>query len=485
MQAKDSLYLWQWQTGRILKASGQPDLALKSYEDALATLESLRQDILTTSRDVQFDFRESVEPIYRELVELRLQQEQPSVLKPVPEKTASQDNALDNVSLALGTLDNLKLAELQNYFGNDCVLTGLNTRSPATTPQTAILSTAILGDRVAVILNLRNSQQFEWIQDKSGRDVDQAEITETVNAYRKGLERIRDAVPGAPLGGYDPKLAIQLYDWLIRPFESLLNPDQVKTLVFVQDGIFRSVPMSALYDGDHFLIQKYAIAVTPSLNLTDLAVSDQQRLRALAVGLTQRTVVNNTAFETLDYVQSELDAVREALPRSLELKDAEFTLSQFEQALTAEQYPIIHIATHGKFSAEADNAFLVTGDNLTEPKPKLTLNVLDDLIRAKSGRSPVELLVLSACQTATGDDRAALGLAGIAAQAGAKRVLASLWSINDQATTELIKQFYQGLLKTDSTQAEALQAAQNALIDSEDAAHPGYWSAFMLIGSWL
>ena len=485
LQAKDSLYLWQWQTGRILKASGQPDLALKSYEDALATLESLRQDILTTSRDVQFDFRESVEPIYRELVELRLQQEQPSVLKPVPEKTASQDNALDNVSLALGTLDNLKLAELQNYFGNDCVLTALNTRSPATTPQTAILSTAILGDRVAVILNLQNSQQFEWIQDKSGRDVDQAEITETVNAYRKGLERIRDAVPGAPLGGYDPKLAIQLYDWLIRPFESLLNPAQVKTLVFVQDGIFRSVPMSALYDGSHFLIQKYAIAVTPSLNLTDLAVSDQQRLRALAVGLTQRTVVNNTAFETLDYVQSELDAVREVLPRSLELKDAEFTLSQFEQALTAEQYPIIHIATHGKFSAEADNAFLVTGDNLTEPKPKLTLNVLDDLIRAKSGRSPVELLVLSACQTATGDDRAALGLAGIAAQAGAKRVLASLWSINDQATTELIKQFYQGLLKTDSTQAEALQAAQNALIDSEDAAHPGYWSAFMLIGSWL
>jgi CHAT domain-containing protein len=491
LQARDSLYLWQWQTGRILKASQQPKAAIQSYEAALATLDSLRQDILTTSRDVQFDFRESVEPIYRELVELTLQQEQPSVLRPAPENLA-KNAAQDNVSLALGTLDSLKLAELQNYFGNDCVLTALNRGETVTTPQTAILSTAILADRVAVILNLtqqqggsqQSFQQFEWIQDRSGHYVNQADIIETVNAYREGLERIRDAVPGAPLGGYDPALAAQLYDWLIRPFEPLLQQNQIKTLVFVQDGIFRSVPMSALYDGSRFLIQNYAVAVTPSLNLTDLTASPNQRLRALAVGLTQQTVVNDTAFNSLDHVQSELDAVQKALPRSLELKDEAFTLARFERALIADPYPIIHIATHGKFSAESENAFLVTGDNLKESKPKLTLNVLDDLIRARSGRSPVELLVLSACQTATGDDRAALGLAGIAAQAGAKRVLASLWSINDQATTALIQQFYQGLLRADMTQTQALQAAQNRLIDSENTAHPGYWSAFVLIGNW-
>ena len=184
-------------------------------------------------------------------------------------------------------------------------------------------------------------------------------------------------------------------------------------------------------------------------------------------------------------MQAELDAVQKALPRSLALKDDSFTLSRFEQELTANQYPIIHIATHGQFSAESDNAFLVTGDNLTESTPKLTLNVLDDLIRDKTGRSPVELLVLSACQTATGDDRAALGMAGIAAQAGAKRVLASLWSVNDYATTELITQFYQGLLQDNLTQAEALKAAQNALIDADNTAHPAYWSPFVLIGNWL
>lgn len=498
LQARDSLYLWQWQTGRILKALNQPTEAIQAYEASLATLEALRQDILTSSRDVQFDFRESVEPIYRELVELRLQQSQPSVLMPISIAASSRSEpAKDNVSRALDTLDNLKLAELQNYFGNDCVLTALNTenRATITTSQTAIFSTALLGDRVAVIMNFSSQligeapqffQQFEWIKDDPGNEVDQTTVIETVNAYREGLERIRDAVPGAPLGGYDPQLATQLYDWLIRPFGPLLQQHQIKTLVFVQDGIFRSAPMTALYDGSKFLVQNYAVAMTPSLGLTDLAAAERQQLRALAVGLTQPTTVNDIPFATLNYVEAELDAIQALLPRSLELKDESFTLTQFEQALTANTYPIIHIATHGKFSAEAENAFLVTGDNLTQTEPKLTLTVLDDLIRQKSSRTPVELLVLSACQTATGDDRAALGLAGIAAQAGAKRVLASLWSINDQATTRLIEQFYQGLLNQNLTQAQALQTAQQALINSgERAAHPGYWSAFVLIGNWL
>ena len=292
LQARDSLYLWQWQTGRILKASDRPELAIKSYEDALATLKTLRQDILTSSRDIQFDFRETVEPIYRELVALRLQQQQSSVLKSVPEKVAERDS----ISLALGTLDNLKLAELQNYFGNDCVLTALNKGDTVTTPETAILSTAILGDRVAVILNLtmgqaghqQSFQQFEWIKDRSGQTVNPAQVIETVNAYRRGLERRRDFLLGDLLGGYNPALAAELYDWLIRPFAPLLQQNQIKTLVFVQDGIFRSVPMTALYDGSHFLIQTYAVVVTPSLSLTNLAQADGQRLRALAVGLTQR-----------------------------------------------------------------------------------------------------------------------------------------------------------------------------------------------------
>ncbi|HEY9697844.1 MAG TPA: CHAT domain-containing protein [Trichocoleus sp.] len=495
LEARDSAYLWQWQLGRILKAKADPLKAIAAYEEALLTLQALRKDILTASQDIQFDFRETVEPIYRELVELRLQQESPSVLREVDR---DQKTNQGNITLALNTLDNLKLAELQNYFGNDCVLTALNPvdiNFASNTEQTAILNTVVLDNRVAVILSIpiqqpdgseKTIQQFEWVSEQNGEKVNQESLVAVINEYRKGLERVRDAIPGAPLGGYDPTLAVQIYNWLVRPFAPLLQQYDIKTLVFVQDGILRSVPMAALYDGEAFLIEKYAIAITPSINLTNLERADRSRLRALAVGLTESATVNGTTFPPLRYVASELEAVQKLLPRSVELRDQNFTLQQLKQALAADSYPIIHIATHGKFSAEADGTFLVTGYNPAQPDQRLTLNVLDDIIRQMIARSPLELLVLSACQTATGDDRAALGLAGIAAQAGAKRVLASLWSVNDQATTELITQFYQGISNPALTKAQALQSAQKALINSGDrTAHPAFWSAFVLIGNWL
>ncbi|NJL20954.1 MAG: CHAT domain-containing protein [Leptolyngbyaceae cyanobacterium SM1_3_5] len=399
----------------------------------------------------------------------------------------------DNISLALNTLDSLKLAELQNYFGNDCVLTSLNEvdRNFANAAEkTAIFSTALLGDRVAVILNLftqsptgeeQTLQQFEWIIDRVGGYIDQAAMIAKVNEYRGGLEKFADA-----LGGYDPTLAQQIYDWVIRPFEAVLAANEIQTLVFVQDGIFRSVPMAALHNGEAFLIEKYAIATTPSLKLTNFEVADRQGLRALAAGVTQQTTVDGTIFSALRFVDSELEAIQEILPRSVELRDQDFTIERFKQILEEDNYPIIHIATHGKFSAEAENAFLVTGAGETRLDQQLTLNILDDIIRRKTARTSVELLVLSACQTATGDDRAALGLAGIAAQAGAKRVLASLWSTRDRATTELVTRFYQGLSDPEITQAQALQAAQTALIRSGGrTAHPAFWSAFILVGNWL
>jgi CHAT domain-containing protein len=491
LQSRDSLYLWQWQTGRIFKAQKQPIEAIRAYDESIATLESLRKDILTNSRDVQFDFRETVEPIYRELVELRLQQEQPSVLTEISANDEKVNS--DNISLALNTLDSLKLAELQNYFGNDCVLTALSEDHrtlPQSLSKTAVFSTAILGDRVAVILTIQTQsptgqqqklQQFEWIKDESDRYVDQATIVKTINEYRQGLEAYRDRIEG-----YDHTVAERIYNWMIRPFEPILKQNDIQTLIFVQDGIFRSVPMAALHDGHTFLIENYAIAVTPSLKLTNLEAANRERLRALAAGFTQKVVINGIPYPALTYVESELKSIQTIWPQSVELRDQNFTLERFEQAVETERYPIIHIATHGKFSTEAENAFLVTGASPTHPDQKLTLNLLDTIIRQASSRNPVELLVLSACQTAAGDDRAALGLAGIAAQAGAKRVLASLWSVNDRSTTDLIIQFYQGLKpELRLTQAQALQAAQLKLLRNEQTAHPAFWSAFILIGNWL
>jgi CHAT domain-containing protein/tetratricopeptide (TPR) repeat protein len=487
LQARDSLYLWQWQAGRIFKAQDKQTEAIQAYEEAIATLSTIQDEIVIASREIRFDFRDTVEPLYRELVELRLDQEQPSSLITVV------TDRKQNVYQALDTLDALKLAELQNYFGNDCVLTAVSgeVNLADTDPQAAVFSTAILDDRAAVIVSFRSreqplQQQFEWITNEDGTDVSREVLIEEINQYRRSLERFRDALPGAALAGYRPEQSQRLYNWLIRPFVPLLENQGVSTLVFVQDGIFRSVPMAALYDGQQFLIERYAIATTPSLTLTDFQPAAQQSLRALAMGLTQSATVDGRVFPELAYVGSEIEAIKAALPNSLDLLNQDFTRDRLQQQLDARTYPIIHIATHGRFSAEAENAFLVTGRDPESGNQKLTINDLDDIIRQISLRSPVDLLVLSACQTAAGDDRAALGLAGIAAQAGAKSVLASLWSVNDPATTQLVTQFYEQLTNSEMTKAEALRSAQLSLIQSGGrTAHPAYWSAFVLIGNWL
>ena len=466
-QEPDSRYLWEWQTGRLLKAQQKNTDAIAAYEQAVNTVESIRDDLLTAKRDLQFDFRDTIEPVYRELVELQLQQAPPSVLLP-----ASQDKQ-SNLNAPLKTLNSLKLAELQNYFGSDCPLLAV-TQNPVDianlSQKAAIFSSIILADRTAIVVRFPDGQQqFEWIDQD--RDMIRNEIIE----YRKGLEAYYDV-------NYNPQPAQTLYDRLIHPFDAALTHAEIKTLVFVQDGILRNVPMSALHDGERFLVERYAIATTPSITLTSSQPPDRRNLKALAVGLSQSAIVGERRFSALENVTAEIQSVVSVLPNSKPLLDQNFTRARLQQELDRQNYSILHVATHGEFGTEPQDTFLVTGDD-----QKLTINDLDQLLRTLDPEHPVELLSLTACQTAIGNDRAALGLAGAAAQAGVKSVLASLWFIQDQATAKLATQFYEGIYNMPTlSKAEALAAAQRSLIQAGGTnAHPAYWSPFILIGNWL
>jgi CHAT domain-containing protein len=278
-----------------------------------------------------------------------------------------------------------------------------------------------------------------------------------------------------------------MYDWLIRPFEADLQQTQVKTLVFVQDGIFRSVPMAALHDGTHFLVQRYAIATTPSLTLTDPKQLNRTALRVLALGLTKAAKIDNESFQALPNVSQEIDGIKQSIPNSKQLLDEEFTRDRLKQELSQTVYPIIHVATHGKFGTDPKDTFIVTGDDR-----KLTLSDLDQLIRNVSRNTePLELISLTACETAVGNDRSALGLAGVAVQAGARSALASLWTVNDATTAELSKEFYARLRTPNLSKSDALQDVQKSFIegkvaiDGKQYTHPAYWAPFVLIGNWL
>jgi CHAT domain-containing protein len=476
LKAKDSLYLWEWQTARLLQAQGKEREAIVAYERAIRTLESIRSDILTANRDVQFDFRDTIEPIYRELVLLKLKQEQP--VQAANKSLVTEDNQ-KNLGSVLDTIDSLKLAELQNYFGNDCVITAAapTANDDAAKNTTAIINTIVLDEQTAVIVSLPNGQKkFTWIP------VEQETLIDEINEFRRELESRR--------GVFNPKPAQQVYDWLIAPFAEDLNPEQIKTLVFVQDGILRTVPMAALHDGEQFLIQKYAIATTPSLTLTNLAPINRDNLQALAVGLTQPAIVNGQRFRALAFVDQEVKQVTSEIPGSKELLDSEFTRDRLQQELSQSVYPIIHIATHGKFGTDPEDTFVVTGNVVDGSNERLTFNQLDALIRGVArNTAPLELLALTACETAIGDDRSALGLAGVAVQAGAKSAMASLWQVDDAATAKLATDFYDKLLNnTDLTKAKALQAAQINLIEGnmgKEYTRPAYWAAFVLVGNWL
>jgi CHAT domain-containing protein len=465
LKSKDSLYLWEWQTGRILIQQGNEDEAIPMYEKAVATLESIRSELLTANRDIQFDFRDAIDPLYRQLVTLRL---------PDPVQAVDSDPA--NLSAALKTLDSLKLAELQNYFGNDCVViapTQETVDRVGAGQNTAVFNSVILPERTAVIVNFPNGEkQISWIE------IDQDTLKNQVNEYRRELERFYKE--------FDSQYAAQVYNWIIAPFAERLVETEVETLVFVQDGILRSVPMAALYNAQaqQFLVEQYAIATTPSLTLTDARPLERKNLRALAVGLTQGTVIDNQQFLPLDNVDAEITAVAAQLPGSRVLLDQNFTRQRIEQELDRTTFPILHIATHGEFGTEPENTFLVTGESNNK---KLTITDLDQIFRrTKSGRQ-VELLSLTACQTATGDDRSALGLAGVAIQAGAKSALASLWFIDDAATAKIAAQFYANLQQDPkATKATALQSAQIEVLKAGgETAHPAYWAPFILIGNWL
>jgi CHAT domain-containing protein/exonuclease VII small subunit len=462
--AKDSLYLWEWQAGRIFKALRQEDNAIKAYERAIATLESIRGDILIANRDVQFDFRDTVDPIYREFVELKLEL---ASLSSTP--TEEKKKTLNTV---LNTVDSLKLAELQDYFGSDCVLTALNSERVDLVGEntaTAVFSSIILPDRTAIILSLpKGEKRLTWINK------DRESLREEINNFRRGLESF--------FTQYNPQPAQKIYDWIIRPFAADLDQAQIKTLVFVQDGILRSVPMTALHDGEKFLVQKYAIATTPTLTLTDPTTLNREKLRALALGLTKPATIDGHSFPALPNVSVELSEVKTLIPGSKELLNDDFTRSRLQQELNQTVYPIIHIATHGEFGGDPENTFIVTGNN-----EKLTITELDAMLRRVSRRpEPVELLTLTACQTAAGDDRAALGLAGVAVQAGARSALASLWFINDAATAKIATNFYTNLRDFNVNKAEALRTAQVSLIKAGGkTAHPAYWAAFIMIGNWL
>ncbi|MEO1341673.1 MAG: CHAT domain-containing protein, partial [Cyanobacteria bacterium J06635_13] len=450
INAPEVSYLWQWQLGRISQALGERSQAIAHYSQSVELLKSLSRDLVAIDPDVQYSFRDSVEPVYRGLVSLLLE--------------ADEGESVSQVNLEGGreVIESLQLAELNNFFREAC-LDAQVVDIENLDRQAAVIYPIILGDRLEVILSLPN-QPLKHYSTK----INQAELESVIARFRYNI------VVRSRRNFYHSSQ--RLYNLVIRPALDDLKRSSIKTLVFVPDGAFRNVPISALYDGKRFLIEDYSIALTPGLQLLNPRPLEQGKLKTIAAGLTEEV----DGFAGLDFVNSELKEI-ESRVNSRVLINKDFTSDALKKEIQYTDYPIVHIATHGQFSSSIEDTFLLAWDD------RININELDSILQTRNPgqENAIELLVLSACETAAGDSRAALGLAGMAVRAGAKSTLATLWSVNDRATSKLMSDFYQELSEKHLPKAEAVRQAQLTLLHNRWYKHPFYWAPYVLLGNWL
>jgi CHAT domain-containing protein/tetratricopeptide (TPR) repeat protein len=548
---------------RVLLAKNQPVLAVLFYKQAVNTLQTTRQKIKGLGAAFKKSFAESKSEIYRQLADLLLKQGRVGEAQKVLELLKDQELTEYLRSTLTAPPGDLKLNSDEQKLWND--YQKIQGQELALYAQQSDLAAKIKG----IPISQRNSNNPEYQQlreqsDKLYAKIDtltkafqevflprttalykQANLTATdtdlsanIDRMSKTLADTRAAViyplilpdrlelvlltPNAkPLHrtvkakkeeldrlalalsvklqspSTDTKADLQqMYQWFFAPvepeIEALMKAKTIDTVVYAPDGVLRLIPVGALYDGKQYLVERYPLGTITNLSQVKPAKS-RPSSQLLAMGLTK----TRSGLNALPGVKSEVQGLGSLFSSEAYL-DENFTTANLRDAL--QEHPtFVHLATHANFSGRKEDTFILLWDK------KLTLDDLKDLdLRS------LDLLTLSACQTASGDEKAGLGLAGVAERSGANSVLGSLWSVSDSSTAQLMDHLYANL-KAGMPKAEALRQAQIAMIHGSSTGQsegqrgglgvvptrnaeplkttgnygdPFYWAPFILIGNW-
>jgi filamentous hemagglutinin family protein len=289
--------------------------------------------------------------------------------------------------------------------------------------------------------------------------------------------------------------AQKLYDWVMRPIDTQLQALKIETVVFVMDSGLRVIPPASLHDGKQFLVERYASANIPSLRVTRLEERDRKNTRVLAMGLTEA----REGLSALPAVEVEIRTIASQVLAGTTFLDRDFTVNNLQAQRGKAKYGILHLGTHGKFLQDrSKESFIQFWDS------RLRSNQIPSL---RFDQPVIDMLTLSACETAVGNN---LGISGLAVESGARSILASLWAVSDAGTAPLMINFYKAFPDALS-KATALRKAQMDLIKGKvkivnnqivgveglaaialpkgtgnvDISHPFFWSSFILVGNWL
>jgi CHAT domain-containing protein/tetratricopeptide (TPR) repeat protein len=553
--------------GDLFHEKSQKELAILFYKQVLKITEEVRQDIQSLPLELQQSYTESVADTYRILADLLLQQDRVLEAQRVLDllKVQELDDYLRDVRGNEQTVTGVEFlppeAELSALYDR-AIAQGieltelreipLSDRTPAqqarlaelvatqqdlTLSFDAFVNHPDVQDLVAQLTRTARRQNLDLeyltaIQDNL-RNLEQnavllyplilddrlelilvtpyaPPIRRTVNVTRVDLNQaivdLRHFL-NSPFST-DSRPAQQLYQWLIQPIAADLAAAQAETIVYAPDGPLRYVPLAALQDGDQWLIEQFRITHITAASLTDFNTVPQDRLQVFAGAFANGVVEVEVGDRQLQYgglpfAGSEVAAIAATIPNTTTLLDEDFSPAATLPIL--DDHTIVHLATHAEFvSGRPDQSFILFGNG-----EHVTLRDI-----ATWSLSHVDLVVLSACQTAVGDElgngEEILGFGYQIQRTGAKAAIASLWPVSDAGTQALMAVFYSALAQG-MAKAEALQAAQISLINEPSVAatgpqrsitvigdrqeintatvptynHPYYWAPFILIGNGL
>ncbi|NEO40658.1 MAG: CHAT domain-containing protein [Moorea sp. SIOASIH] len=436
---------------RLLAAQGDTKRASFAYAKAFDTIQLLGSDLTRINPAIRVDFVEIVESVYQELIGSLLDSQE----------TGSNQHTLRKVRQVI---ESLHLTQL-NSFREIVPLNPNLIQIDQIDSQAAVIYPIILDDWLEVILHLPGQPLHRYSTPLSAKEVE-----ETLKNMQRVLSRPFRSVKSS---------RNQVYEWLIKPAETELAKSSIKTLVFVANSGLRNIPMAALYDGEQYLVEKYAIAVTPALQILEPQPRKQRPLRALIAGLSEMNRVSKAHqnYSNLPFVEVEVKKISSMIPSSV-LLDESFTSTALENALNSSYFPILHLATHGQFSSE--DTFILAWDK------KIRAKEFEELLRSKKHKksNPIELLVLSTCEIAQGNNQTPFGLAGLALRSKVRSILGGLALVEDESTAELMVQFYQEFTQRNVTKAEALRRAQLSVLKDPKYQHPYYWAPFVIFGDW-
>lgn len=453
-QRAQPLRLGDWYLLLARAEPAQRDAHILQAYRALESVRPLLPQVDPITEESSFALR--MQPVFRAAVESQLD--------------AAAAGKAGRIRIAQQIVEDFRQAEIQSTFGRDCVPAREPIRPDQLVAGEVLLYPILLDDRVELLIASAGSPDYRRLTPAKSATRDRVSALVREMTYSLGYS----------IGERWEKPARELYEILIAPVEDKLGPGT--TLVIVPDGLLRMLPFASLRDREgKFLIERTRLSIAPALAYAQPGVHIRGSPGIVAASLEESVEFPAGFFPALAGTSAEakaaagLDAANGRHGIFLE----NFRRADLERAFSGRQIDILHLATHAAFNGRSERSFIVTKDG------PLLLSELRALIEANRSRGEeLALIVLSACETAVGDDQASMGLAGTAVQAGAQSAVASLWQVDDAGTAELMRQFY-GFIRQGQGKAEALRNAQLALMaKGEELGDPRIWAAFTLLGGW-